>query len=144
MDHPVQKILTVCCQTEHSDVSTPMKVVIQSPCTLASAKMTPGRIFELTINNIIFLRWDESQSECLDSPGSSSDRNISREKYKPFQMKDEIENDSNGNDDIDLIVQKIFGPLGMIIVIMVIIGVCIVLHNKKYYRKNRNAKIKYF
>ena len=57
-------------------------------------------------------------------------------------MKDEIENDSNGNDDIDLIVQKIFGPLGMIIVIMVIIGVCIVLHNKKYQKINRNSKIK--
>ena len=47
-------------------------------------------------------------------------------------MRDEIDDDTNGNDDIDIIVQKIFGPLGMIIVIMVIIGVCIVLHNKKY------------
>ena len=47
-------------------------------------------------------------------------------------MRDEIDDDTNGTDDIDIIVQKIFGPLGMVIVIMVIIGVCIVLHNKKY------------
>ena len=77
-------------------------------------------------------RWDDSKSECLHSPGSSSDTNRSREKYNPIQMRDEIDDDTNGTDDIDIIVQKIFGPLGMVIVIMVIIGVCIVLHNKKY------------
>ena len=80
---------------------------------------------------ILHHRWDGGN--CIDSPGSNHNNAQFTQTVGIISDADD-DNSRYSKDDFGVIFRKIFGPIGMLIVILVIIGVCIVFHNKKYVK----------
>ena len=77
----------------------------------------------------IWCRWDGG--DCVHSPGSNKDPVQDSLAVSDEEGAEEEEDDRSSNDDISRVLNKLFGSLGFLIVVLLIIGVCIVLHNHK-------------
>ena len=84
----------------------------------------------LNLKAILFIlcRWDGG--DCVHSPGSNKDP-VRDSLAVSDEEGAEEEEDRSSNDDISRVLNKLFGSLGFLIVVLLIIGVCIVLHNHK-------------
>ena len=68
-------------------------------------------------------RWNGTQ--CVASPGHGV------KERQNFTPEDRLIEPKVVRDDLSLILSNLMGPLGLILTILIIIGVCIVIHNHK-------------
>ena len=76
--------------------------------------------------DILLSRWNGTQ--CVSSPGHGVKE---RQNFAPDD-RERLTEPKVVRDDLSLIVSNLMGPLGLILTILIIIGVCIIIHNHKY------------
>ena len=71
-------------------------------------------------------RWNGSS--CVSSPGHGVTQKFKeRDTFTPVDREREAVRDSS----VSIIVSNLMGPLGLILTILMIVGVCILIHNHK-------------